>query len=151
MVPTTYHGTLVSVNGVGILITGKPGIGKSRLAVDLLNRGHQFICDDATDIFVKSTVLIGRPPPLIAHQLWLNNFGLIDVKKHWGAQAVLSEKKIDFFLELTAELQILSFGKETFLNITLPQIKIFAHFSSITTFLESLTLPSFNGPSALFF
>ncbi len=120
----TYHGTLVSVHQIGILITGNPGIGKSRLAFDLLNSGHQFICDDATDIVVESTELIGKSPPLIAKQLWLNGFGLIKVDDYWGAEALLPEKKIDVILELISEPAVWVWDKKILLGITLSHLKI---------------------------
>ncbi len=134
----TYHGTLVCVNRIGILITGQPGIGKSRLAYDLLNLNHQFICDDATDLFIELNGLIGKSPPAIYQQLWLNGRGLIDASKYWGVEAILPEQKIDFLLELKKESPGMHFDTHTILGIALPRLCISPHYPALTFLVENI-------------
>ncbi len=96
----TIHGTELDVFGVGILITGKSGIGKSECALDLVERGHRLISDDLVKIVQKDNYLEGSSPQDFGHFMEIRGVGLIDVEKMFGIQAVRKSKKIDTQVEL---------------------------------------------------
>ncbi|MFO7895559.1 MAG: HPr(Ser) kinase/phosphatase [Candidatus Cloacimonadales bacterium] len=96
----TMHGTMIDVFGVGILLTGKSGIGKSECALDLVERGHKVITDDAVKIKLSEDKLLATPTTDFGHFMEIRGVGLIDVEKMFGIQAVGLEKDIDVQLEL---------------------------------------------------
>jgi HPr kinase/phosphorylase len=96
----TIHGTLVDVFGVGILITGKSGIGKSECALDLVERGHRLISDDLVKIKHQDDKLIGSPAKNFGHFMEIRGVGLIDVERMFGIQAVRLNKRIETQVEL---------------------------------------------------
>lgn len=92
---TTIHGVLVDVYGVGMLITGSSGIGKSETALELVKRGHRLIADDAVEIRQTADfVLHGSAPELLKHLLEIRGVGIINVMTLFGAGAVRNTKKI---------------------------------------------------------
>jgi HPr kinase/phosphorylase len=92
---TTIHGVLVDVYGVGMLITGGSGIGKSETALELVKRGHRLVADDAVEIRqTTDNVLYGNAPDLIKHLLEIRGVGIINVMTLFGAGAVRNVKKI---------------------------------------------------------
>ncbi|MCD4818131.1 MAG: HPr(Ser) kinase/phosphatase [Candidatus Cloacimonetes bacterium] len=95
-----FHSTLVSVYGVGILITGSSGIGKSELALDLVERGHRLVTDDLVRIDLLNDVLIGRREKEIGYFMEIRGVGVIDVERMFGIQAVRAKKQIDIQVEL---------------------------------------------------
>lgn len=96
----TVHGTLVDVFGIGILLTGKSGIGKSECALDLVERGHRLIADDVVKIKLRDDVLIGTAMNDYGHFMEIRGVGLVDIEKMFGIQAVRIQKKIDVQVEL---------------------------------------------------
>ena len=97
----TVHGVLIDVYGVGVLLTGKSGVGKSEAALELIKRGHQLISDDAVDICrVSDDLLIGSGPKPIRHFMEIRGIGLIDIKAMFGIGAVSLSKTIDLNIEL---------------------------------------------------
>ncbi|WP_422443603.1 HPr(Ser) kinase/phosphatase [Thermoanaerobacterium sp. DL9XJH110] len=98
---TTLHGVLVDIYGVGVLLLGESGIGKSETAVELIKRGHRLVADDAVEIKqVAKDVLIGTAPELIRYYLEVRGLGVIDVKTIFGAGAVRDDIKIEMVIEL---------------------------------------------------
>lgn len=93
--PTTaVHGVLVDVYGVGVLITGKSGIGKSETALELVKRGHRLVADDNVEIRQEDyDTLIGNPPNLIEYLLEIRGLGIINVMTLFGAGAVRNYKR----------------------------------------------------------
>jgi HPr kinase/phosphorylase len=92
---TTIHGVLVDVYGVGMLITGGSGIGKSETALELVKRGHRLVADDAVEIRqTADKVLNGNAPDLIKHLLEIRGVGIINVMTLFGAGAVRNVKRI---------------------------------------------------------
>ena len=97
----TIHGVLMDINGMGTLIMGKSGIGKSETAMELIKRGHQLISDDRVDVFEKEPGnLIGRAPKVLQHYIELRGIGIVDVVHLFGAGAFRESKKIRLVVEL---------------------------------------------------
>lgn len=97
---TTKHGVLVDVYGVGIMITGESGIGKSETALELITRGHRLVSDDAVDIKCINGVLHGRSPYITSGMLEVRGMGIIDVSSLYGLSSILEEKIIDVVVHL---------------------------------------------------
>ncbi|WP_124728382.1 HPr(Ser) kinase/phosphatase [Staphylospora marina] len=99
---TTVHGVLVDVYGIGVLITGKSGIGKSETALELVKRGHRLVADDAVEITQTGESLTGHAPELIRYLLEIRGLGIINVMTLFGAGAVRDKKKISLVIHLEA-------------------------------------------------
>lgn len=129
---TTRHGVLVDVYGVGVLLMGESGIGKSETALELVKRGHRLVADDAVDIKrVAENRLIGESPPLIRHFMEIRGVGIIDVKAMYGVGAVINNKPLDIviFMEIwdnKKEYDRLGLSQEysEILGVKLPKIVI---------------------------
>jgi HPr kinase/phosphorylase len=102
LAPTaTIHGVLVDVYGVGMLITGGSGIGKSETALELVKRGHRLVADDAVELRQTSDgQLHGSAPELIRHLLEIRGLGIINVMTLFGAGAVRTSKRIGLVIKL---------------------------------------------------
>lgn len=98
--PERVHGTLLSVYGEGVLVTGKSGIGKSELALELINRKHLFCGDDAIDIITFAGKPIGKAPRLSRDFIEVRGVGIINIKGMFGIQSTLKESTIDLIIEL---------------------------------------------------
>lgn len=97
----TIHGVLVEVYGVGVLLRGDSGIGKSETAIELIKRGHSLVADDAVEIKrVSNITLLGSAPPVIRHFIELRGIGVVDVHNLFGISAVKEVSKIDLVIEL---------------------------------------------------
>lgn len=98
---TTIHGVLLDVYGVGILITGKSGIGKSECALDLILRGHRLVADDVVEIRKKPpATLIGTATNLIQHHIEIRGLGILNIKDLFGVAAIRDRKLIEIVIEL---------------------------------------------------
>ncbi|KPU26961.1 serine kinase [Caloranaerobacter sp. TR13] len=97
----TIHGVLVEVYGIGILITGESGVGKSETALELIKRGHRLVADDAVEIRrVEENILRGKAPELIKHFLEIRGIGILDIKRLYGVGAIRNSKVIDLVVKL---------------------------------------------------
>ena len=94
------HGELMDVYGVGVLIRGESGSGKSEMALDLIRSGHRIVADDVVEVFRVGDRLVGRAPDLIRYKMDVRGIGLIDLRYHYGMGAILAEKDIDFVIDL---------------------------------------------------
>ena len=98
---TSVHGVLVDVYGVGVLLTGSSGVGKSETALELVKRGHRLVADDSVEIRqTGENELVGNAPDLIQHLLEIRGLGIINVMTLFGAGAVRSYKKISIVMHL---------------------------------------------------
>lgn len=98
---TLVYGGLMDVFGLGVLIAGPAGIGKSELALELLARGHRLVGDDAIEVVrLPGGLLLGRAPELLRGFLEVRGLGVLDVVRMYGETAVLAQRRIDFMLEL---------------------------------------------------
>jgi HPr kinase/phosphorylase len=102
LAPTaSIHAVLLDVLGVGVLLLGKSGIGKSEAALDLIMRGHRLVADDLVEVRRTSgDVLVGWASELIKHHMEVRGLGIINIKDMFGVAAVRDEKKIELVLEL---------------------------------------------------
>jgi len=97
----TMHGCLLDVYGLGTLIIGESGIGKSETALELIKRGHRFIADDAVEIRrVSAETLIGSCPANIRYFLELRGIGIIDVMQMFGVQSIKPTQAVDLIISL---------------------------------------------------
>jgi HPr kinase/phosphorylase len=133
------HATLVNIYGYGVLIKGKPGIGKSESALNLIKKGHLFIGDDCIIITKLNNNLIGKCHPLLTNFIEVRGPGMLDISKMYGMHLLMKESKIDLIIELKNENEInideynnqlkINLNKEKILNIAIPLIKIPVSFS----------------------
>jgi HPr kinase/phosphorylase len=98
---TIVHAVLMDVLGLGVLITGESGIGKSECAVDLIMRGHRLVADDTVEVRRRAeTVLIGTCPELTRHHVEVRGLGLINVRELFGIAAVRTSKRVELIVQL---------------------------------------------------
>lgn len=97
----SIHGVLVDVYGVGVLIMGESGIGKSETALELIKRGHRLVSDDVVEIRkVSDETLVGTAPDITRHFIELRGIGIVDVKMLYGVQSVRETQNIDLVIAL---------------------------------------------------
>ncbi len=97
----SIHGVLVDVYGVGVLIMGESGIGKSEAALELIKRGHRLVTDDVVEIHkINDTTLIGTAPDITRHFIELRGIGIVDVKSMFGVQSVRETQEINLVITL---------------------------------------------------
>ncbi len=129
---TTIHGVLVDVLGVGVLLLGKSGIGKSECALDLVLRGHRLVADDIVRVRMKlPAVLFGEGMDLLHYHMEIRGLGIINIKHLFGVAAIRERKKIDLAIELqewddTREYDRLGLEEEKYpvLGLEIPLLKI---------------------------
>ena len=99
----SVHGVLVDVYGLGVLIHGSSGIGKSETALELIKRGHRLIADDRVDVYKQDDLtLIGEPPKILEHLIEIRGIGIIDVMNLFGASAVRGSMQVQLVVYLEA-------------------------------------------------
>ena len=98
---TTRHGVFMDILGMGVLLTGESGLGKSELGLELISRGHGLVADDAVDLFrVSQTALEGRCPELLMNLLEVRGIGLLDIKAIFGETAVRRKMRLKLIVHL---------------------------------------------------
>ena len=98
---TMVHAVLMDILGLGVLITGESGIGKSECALDLIVRGHRLVADDTVEIRRRQeTILIGTCPELTRHHMELRGLGVINVKELFGIASTRSSKRLELIVQL---------------------------------------------------
>ena len=101
LAPTdSLYGVMMNIYGRGIMITGKSGIGKSELALDLINRGHMLVADDRIDVTRVHTSIMCTAPKLLKRMLEIRGLGIVDVTRMFGANAYLNKCQLDFVIKL---------------------------------------------------
>lgn len=127
----SIHGVLVDVLGVGVLIIGAGGIGKSECALDLVQRGHRLVADDLVDMIRYGKTVIGRSSPVIKHHMEIRGLGIINIQDLFGIAAVRDRKRVEMIIELVewkAGIRIDSLGLDDeeyeILGIPLPHVKL---------------------------
>ena len=97
---TQIHGVLLDIDGVGVLLTGRSGIGKSETALELVHRGHMLVSDDAVELKCVKNTIIGSAPDRIREFMELRGVGIINVKNMYGVAGVLKSTEVDLVIEL---------------------------------------------------
>jgi HPr kinase/phosphorylase len=133
LAPTTsIHGVMMDVFGVGVLILGKSGIGKSECALDLILRGHRLVADDMVFIQKRGPLaLLGSGFEVIQHHMEIRGLGIINIRSLFGVEAIRERKKIELVVELMAweayqDYDRIGFEEEkyTILEVELPMLRI---------------------------
>jgi HPr kinase/phosphorylase len=126
----TYHGVLVDVFGVGILIEGESGIGKSEIALDLILKGHRLVADDIINIkFIPPNLIIGSSPEPLKSHLEIRGLGIINVEEMFGIAVLRETKRIDLMINIVEshdKLDRLIFEEDfkEILSVKIPLIKL---------------------------
>jgi len=94
------HAVLMDVFGLGVLITGESGIGKSECALDLIDRGHRLLADDVTVVKRMAESLVGSSPALTRHHMELRGLGVINIKDLYGVSSIRTSKRIELVVSL---------------------------------------------------
>ena len=142
---TSMHGVLLDVFGVGILLLGKSGIGKSECALDLVMRGHRLVADDIVDIKRKKLdAVYGSGSEIIKHHMEIRGLGIINIKDLFGVASVRDRKKVELVVELVEwdpQMEYERLGIEeryaTILDVDIPSITVPVRPGrNITTIIE---------------
>ncbi len=97
----SVHGVLMDIHGIGVLLTGESGIGKSEAALELIKRGHRLVTDDVVELRkVSDDTLVGSAPDITKHFIELRGIGIVDVKALFGAAAVMDTQQVDMVIRL---------------------------------------------------
>jgi len=97
----TLHSTLVDVYGIGVLLMGKSGVGKSECALELIERGHRFVADDMVVVKrIDESLLMGSGNPLLLHYMEIRGIGIINIKDIFGIRSVRNRKRIELAVML---------------------------------------------------
>lgn len=128
----TVHGSLVDVYGIGLLLVGKSGIGKSEVALDLVERGHRLVADDVVVVTKKGDgVLIGSGTELTQHMMEIRGLGIVDVRAMFGVRAIRFQKRVEVIVEMEvwdSEREYTRLGMideyETIMGVRLPLVKL---------------------------
>lgn len=136
LAPETYlHGDLVDVYGVGLLIVGESGIGKSECALDLVDRGHRLVADDLVKILRRGEgILMGygaAKTPTLQHHIEIRGVGIVDIYSIYGVRAVRVQKRVEILVELVRWSKRLSYDRiglsdefTDILGVKIPRIRI---------------------------
>ncbi len=128
----SVHGSLVDVYGVGMLFVGKSGIGKSEVALDLVERGHRLVADDVVILTKKGEgILMGAGTEIVKHFMELRGIGIIDVRSMFGVRAIRFQKRLEVVIELEVWDERsdytrtgLDSSSTTILDVEIPHIKL---------------------------
>jgi HPr kinase/phosphorylase len=102
-VEATLHGVLVVVYGIGVLLLGESGSGKSECALDLVTRGHRLVADDVVEIWGNGAgAVTGRGPARIRHHMEIRGLGIINIQDLFGVAAICERKRIELVIQLEA-------------------------------------------------
>ena len=97
----SLHGVLVDISGVGVLITGDSGVGKSETALELVRRGHRLVADDRVEVYARDEqTLIGTAPAILQHLMEIRGIGIIDVSTLYGTGAIMPVDNINLIVHL---------------------------------------------------
>ena len=156
---TSVHASLVDVYGVGMLYVGDSNVGKSECVLDLVERGHRFVADDAVRIIRIGDMLVGRSDSVIQHHMEIRGIGIVNMKEMFGIASVRRRKKIEVVVDLQPWRQGSSYERtglfhasETILGVKVPKVLIpVAPGKSLTVISEVIamnTLLKLNGVDA---
>lgn len=145
----SIHGVLVDVYGIGILITGRSGIGKSEVGLDLVERGHRLVSDDVVLITRKGEeILIGSSNNLVEHFMEIRGVGILDIRSIFGVRSIRYQKRVEIVVELedwdtNKEYTRLGLDGEytEILGVKIPLISLAVYAGkNVTVILETIAL-----------
>ena len=145
---SNVHGTLVDVYGVGMLFTGRSGIGKSETALDLIERGHRLVADDLVEITRRDDVLLGTGRETLKHHMEIRGIGIVDVFPIFGVRALRMQKRVEIEVRLedwvegkTYDRLGLEREESEILGIKIPRVNVpIVPGKNITVIIEVLAL-----------
>ena len=128
----SLHGVLVDINGVGVLITGDSGVGKSETALELVRRGHRLVADDRVEVYARDEqTLVGKAPAILKHLMEIRGIGIIDVSTLYGTGAIMPSDVINLIVHLetwTPDVQFDRLGdrgdKQTIQGVIVPKVSV---------------------------
>ena len=128
----SVHGSLVDVYGIGLLLIGKPGIGKSEVALDLVERGHRLVADDVVIATKRDeAILMGSGTDLVQHFMEVRGLGLVDIRSMFGIRAIRFQKRIEIVVNMELwdedkEYTRINMVKDTHevLGVDLPMVRV---------------------------
>jgi HPr kinase/phosphorylase len=128
----TLHGALVDVYGIGVLLVGESGTGKSECALDLVTRGHRLVADDVVEVSRDSDrIIMGRGPARIRHHMEIRGLGIINIRDLFGVAAIRYRKRIELVVLLEpwrpeGEYDRLGLEEQTYpiLEVPIPMLRI---------------------------
>ncbi|MGO2299839.1 HPr(Ser) kinase/phosphatase [Paucilactobacillus nenjiangensis] len=128
----SVHGVLVDINGVGVMITGDSGVGKSETALELVRRGHRLVADDRVEVYAQDEqTLVGSAPAILNHLMEIRGIGIIDVMNLYGAGAVMQEDDVDLIVNLETWAPDVQFDRlgdkgdsQKILDVIVPKVSI---------------------------
>ena len=129
---STLHGALVDVYGIGVLLLGESGTGKSECALDLVTRGHRLVADDVVEVSQESDrIIMGRGPARIRHHMEIRGLGIINIRDLFGVAAIRYRKRIELVVLLEpwrpeGEYDRLGLEEQTYaiLGVAVPMLRI---------------------------
>jgi len=133
LAPSVFqHGVYLDIFGVGVLLTGASGIGKSEIALELIERGHRLISDDMVELIRQGPeVLVGHSPESLKYHMEIRGLGILNIRDLYGAAAITDTKRLRLVIDvipwekLAEEDRVLGGNSTTTINgVTLPQIRI---------------------------
>ncbi|MCC5889679.1 MAG: HPr kinase/phosphorylase [Alkalibacterium sp.] len=128
----SQHGVLVDIYGMGVLIIGDSGIGKSETALELIQRGHRLVADDRVELYMMDERrIIGEPPEILRHLIEIRGLGVIDVVNLFGVGSIRAKKTVDLVINLehwdkNRQYDRLGYNldKMRFFNVEIPKLSI---------------------------
>ncbi|GAV20475.1 HPr kinase/phosphorylase [Mariprofundus micogutta] len=133
LAPVVYqHGVYMDIFGLGVLITGASGIGKSEIGLELISRGHRLIADDMVEFSRKNpTTIVGKSPDTLRYHMEIRGIGILNIRDLYGAAAITDTKRLSLVVELVpwdqvaAEDRVLGEDSDTeILEVSIPRIAI---------------------------
>ena len=129
---TSVHGVLMDIYGMGVLIQGDSGIGKSETGLELVKRGHRLVADDRVDVFARDEMTLwGEPAEILRHMLEIRGVGIIDVMSLYGASAVKDSSQVQIAVYLENYTKEQTYDRRgnnaeeiEFCGVTIPRIRI---------------------------
>lgn len=121
------HGVLMDVFGVGVMIMGASGVGKSETALDLITRGHLLVADDAVAVRREGNTLIGCAPSITRHLMEIRGIGIVDIRAMYGSGAIKLEQEIDIVINLVPFSEVKEYRVDkwtTISGVRIPQIDL---------------------------
>lgn len=126
------HGVFMEVFGMGVLLTGTSGVGKSETALELIQRGHRLIADDRVEFFmIDELTLVGEAPEILHNLLEIRGLGIVDVMSLYGVSAIVRQKKLEVIIEMVLDNGQIEYDRlgtqkeyDRIFDVMIPKIRI---------------------------